>query len=97
MFVFSDGLILIFSGPLKCRLKIFVPIAFLAFGVMVPVNWTNATLKKSNLVYSNLDELSISNVPLGSHRYATHCILSSIVSVFFILVVLFFSVCSECT
>lgn len=58
---------------------------------MVPVNWTNATLKKSNLVYSNLDELSISNVPLGSHRYAIHCLLSSIVSVFlFFLVVLFF-------
>lgn len=57
-------------------LKIFVPIAFLAFGVMVPVNWTNATLKKSNLVYSNLDELSISNVPLGSHRFWTHLVMA---------------------
>ncbi|KAM5580580.1 calcium permeable stress-gated cation channel 1 [Rosa sericea] len=57
-------------------LKIFVPIAFVAFSVMVPVNWTNSTLKKSNLVYSNLDELSISNVPLGSHRFWTHLVMA---------------------
>ncbi|THF98617.1 hypothetical protein TEA_020685 [Camellia sinensis var. sinensis] len=41
------------------RLKIFVPIAFLAFIVMVPVNYTNGTL----------DKLFISNIPTGSHRY----------------------------
>ncbi|XP_050381546.1 calcium permeable stress-gated cation channel 1 [Argentina anserina] len=57
-------------------LKIFVPITLLAYSVMVPVNWTNTTLKKSNLVYSDLDELSISNVPLGSHRFWTHLVMA---------------------
>jgi len=57
-------------GLLKCRLKIFVPIAFLAFSVMVPVNWTNSTLERSNLTYSEIDKLSISNIPTGSNRYA---------------------------
>ncbi|KAL5569150.1 hypothetical protein UlMin_025725 [Ulmus minor] len=49
-------------------LKIFVPIAFLAFAIMVHVNWTNDTLENSNkkLNYSNVDKLSISNIPLGS-------------------------------
>ncbi|KAI7988540.1 Zinc finger protein CONSTANS-LIKE 9 [Camellia lanceoleosa] len=50
------------------RLKIFVPIAFLAFTVMVPVNYTNGTLEHSNLTYSNIDKLSISNIPTGSYR-----------------------------
>lgn len=53
----------------ECRLKIFVPIAFLAFTILVPVNWTNSTLKHSNLTYSDLDKLSISNIPMGSTRY----------------------------
>ncbi|KAM2204746.1 hypothetical protein COP2_024726 [Malus domestica] len=53
-------------------LNFFVPIAFLPYAVMVPVNWTNSTLKNSTAVYSNIDELSISNVPLGSHRFWTH-------------------------
>lgn len=53
---------------LKCRLKIFVPIAFLAFTIMIPVNYTNGTLQHSNLVYSDIDKLSISNVPNASHR-----------------------------
>uniref|UniRef100_A0A6N2N1F7 CSC1/OSCA1-like N-terminal transmembrane domain-containing protein n=1 Tax=Salix viminalis TaxID=40686 RepID=A0A6N2N1F7_SALVM len=44
-------------------LKIFVPIAFLAFTILVPVNWTNTTLERSNLTYSDLDKLSISNIP----------------------------------
>ncbi|XP_048435130.1 CSC1-like protein At3g21620 isoform X1 [Pyrus x bretschneideri] len=57
-------------------LKIFVPIAFLAYAVMVPVNWTNSTLKNSTVVYSNIDELSISNVPLGSHRFWTHLVMA---------------------
>lgn len=55
---------------LNCRLKIFVPIAVLAFSVMVPVNWTNSTLERSNLTYSQIDKLSISNIPTGSNRYA---------------------------
>ncbi|KAJ6880395.1 hypothetical protein NC652_033670 [Populus alba x Populus x berolinensis] len=50
-------------------LKIFVPIAFLAFTISVPVNWTNNTLEHSNLTYSDLDKLSISNIPTGSCRF----------------------------
>lgn len=43
----------------------------LAFSVMVPVNWTNGTLEHSGLTYSDIDKLSISNVPTGSPRYET--------------------------
>ncbi|PPD99761.1 hypothetical protein GOBAR_DD03233 [Gossypium barbadense] len=53
----------------KCRLKIFVPIAFLAFTIMVPVNWTNNTLEHSGLTFSDIDKLSISNIPNGSLRW----------------------------
>ncbi|XP_057441593.1 CSC1-like protein At3g21620 [Lotus japonicus] len=53
-------------------LKIFVPISLLAFSVMVPVNWTNNTLERSNVEYSNIDKLSISNIPTGSNRFWTH-------------------------
>ncbi|XP_009592755.1 CSC1-like protein At3g21620 [Nicotiana tomentosiformis] len=59
-------------------LKIFVPIAFIAFSVMVPVNWTNRTLEHSNLTYSDLDKLSISNIPLGSQRFWTHLVMAYI-------------------
>ncbi|OIT04770.1 PREDICTED: CSC1-like protein At3g21620 [Nicotiana attenuata] len=59
-------------------LKIFVPIAFIAFSVMVPVNWTNRTLERSNLTYSDLDKLSISNIPLGSQRFWTHLVMAYI-------------------
>lgn len=51
-----------------CRLKIFVPIAVITFTVLVPVNWTNNSLEHSNLKYSDLDKLSISNIPVGSKR-----------------------------
>ncbi|KAG8642261.1 CSC1-like protein At3g21620 isoform X1 [Manihot esculenta] len=57
-------------------LKIFVPIAFLAFTILVPVNWTNSTLKHSNLTYSDLDKLSISNIPMGSTRFWTHLVMA---------------------
>ncbi|XP_062152235.1 CSC1-like protein At3g21620 [Alnus glutinosa] len=57
-------------------LKIFVPIAFLAFAVMVPVNWTNGTLEHSDLVYSDIDKLSISNIPIGSCRFWTHLVMA---------------------
>jgi calcium permeable stress-gated cation channel len=43
--------------------------AILAFAILVPVNWTNDTLKNSKLEYSEVDKLSISNIPLGSERY----------------------------
>ena len=51
------------------RLKIFIPIAMAAFSIMVPVNWTNHTLEQSDLTYSDIDKLSISNIPVGSDRY----------------------------
>lgn len=51
------------------RLKIFGPIALIAFTVMIPVNWSNNTLEHSGLTYSDIDKLSISNIPIGSHRY----------------------------
>lgn len=57
-------------------LKIFVPIAFLAFAVLVPVNWTNDTLETSNVDYSAIDKLSISNVPTGSERFWTHLVMA---------------------
>lgn len=72
---------------LKCRLKIFVPIAFLAFAIMVPVNWTNATLEHSHLTYSDIDKLSISNIPIGSHRYAE--LSFAICCILFVLYIIF--------
>lgn len=57
-------------------LKIFVPIAMVAFTIMVPVNWTNHTLEHSNLTYSDLDKLSISNIPIGSQRFWTHLVMA---------------------
>lgn len=42
--------------------------AILAFAILVPVNWTNDTLEKSKVNYSDIDKLSISNIPLGSPR-----------------------------
>lgn len=55
-------------------LKIFVPLAFLARTILVPVNWTNSTVELAKLecvTSSNTDKLSISNVPLGSVTYGT--------------------------
>ncbi|KAL4363926.1 hypothetical protein GQ457_04G024490 [Hibiscus cannabinus] len=57
-------------------LKIFVPIAILAFTVMIPVNWTNNTLEHSGLTYSDVDKLSISNIPIGSNRFWTHLVMA---------------------
>ncbi|WVZ99815.1 hypothetical protein U9M48_045061 [Paspalum notatum var. saurae] len=53
-------------------LKIFVPITVLAFLVLVPVNWTNDTLERMNVVHADIDKLSISNVPNGSKRFIAH-------------------------
>nr|CAB3452914.1 unnamed protein product [Digitaria exilis] len=50
-------------------LKIFVPIALLAFAVLVPVNWTSGTLEnEKGINYDQIDKLSISNVGKGSKR-----------------------------
>ncbi|XP_042518987.1 calcium permeable stress-gated cation channel 1-like isoform X2 [Macadamia integrifolia] len=58
------------------RLKIFVPVTFLAFAILVPVNWTNGTLEHSKVVYSNIDKLSISNIPKGSERFWAHLVMA---------------------
>ncbi|KAG9160318.1 hypothetical protein Leryth_026139 [Lithospermum erythrorhizon] len=57
-------------------LKIFVPMALIAFSVMVPVNWTNHTLERSNVNFSDIDKLSISNIPLKSQRFCTHLVMA---------------------
>ncbi|KAL3714722.1 hypothetical protein ACJRO7_006600 [Eucalyptus globulus] len=57
-------------------LKIFVPITILAFSVMVPVNWTNGSLEHSKFSHSNIDKLSISNIPNGSPRFWTHLVMA---------------------
>ncbi|XP_059449325.1 CSC1-like protein At3g21620 isoform X2 [Corylus avellana] len=43
---------------------------------MVPVNWTNGTLEHSTLEYSDIDKLSISNIPIGSNRFWTHLVMA---------------------
>ncbi|KAK6149706.1 hypothetical protein DH2020_017231 [Rehmannia glutinosa] len=61
-------------------LKIFVPVALLAWAILVPVNWTNNTLAISQatdkLEYSDIDKLSISNIPHGSKRFWTHIVMA---------------------
>ncbi|PIA36753.1 hypothetical protein AQUCO_03200017v1 [Aquilegia coerulea] len=62
-------------------LKIFVPIAVLAFAVLVPVNWTNNYLEElyrgnPKLTYSDIDKLSISNIPSESHRFWAHLMMA---------------------
>ncbi|KAH7676958.1 Calcium-dependent channel 7TM region putative phosphate domain-containing protein [Dioscorea alata] len=58
-------------------LKIFVPLAFLAFTILVPVNWTGGSLEQiKNLTFSNIDKLSISNVPAGSDRFWAHLVMA---------------------
>ncbi|KAL2253308.1 UNVERIFIED_CONTAM: Calcium permeable stress-gated cation channel 1 [Sesamum indicum] len=61
-------------------LKIFIPIALLSWAILVPVNWTNNTLAKSEatnkLQFSDIDKLSISNVPYGSLRFWTHIVMA---------------------
>lgn len=34
----------------------------------MPVNWTNITLQSSKVQHSDIDKLSISNIPVGSKR-----------------------------
>ncbi|KAF0917211.1 hypothetical protein E2562_017114 [Oryza meyeriana var. granulata] len=53
-------------------LKIFAPITVLAFVILVPVNWTNNTLESLKVQHSDIDKLSISNIPLGSKRFIAH-------------------------
>ncbi|KAF8031458.1 hypothetical protein BT93_D0617 [Corymbia citriodora subsp. variegata] len=60
-------------------LKIFVPVAFLAWTILVPVNYTNSTLelaKLKNVTSSDIDKLSISNIPQESNRFWAHIIMA---------------------
>ncbi|GFP85077.1 calcium permeable stress-gated cation channel 1 [Phtheirospermum japonicum] len=61
-------------------LKIFVPMTLLAWAIIVPVNWTNNTLAISQatnkLEYSDIDKLSISNIPYESKRFWTHIVMA---------------------
>lgn len=58
-------------------LKIFVPITLLAFSVLVPVNYTGKTLENiKDITFSDIDKLSISNVPSGSDRLWAHLIMA---------------------
>ncbi|KAH0663624.1 hypothetical protein KY284_028555 [Solanum tuberosum] len=59
-------------------LKIFVPITLLSFAVLVPVNWTSGeTLDHiEDLTFSNIDKLSISNIPSGSKRFWAHVVMA---------------------
>jgi lysine-specific demethylase 3 len=49
-----------------------VPITFLAWAILVPVNYTNDALEAAkmvaNVTASDIDKLSISNIPLKSER-----------------------------
>ncbi|XP_050368487.1 calcium permeable stress-gated cation channel 1-like isoform X1 [Argentina anserina] len=61
-------------------LKIFVPIACVAWAVLVPVNWTNNTLDIAahlkNVTSSDIDRLSISNIPEKSQRLWAHIVVA---------------------
>uniref|UniRef100_A0A1J3JFR4 Protein OSCA1 n=1 Tax=Noccaea caerulescens TaxID=107243 RepID=A0A1J3JFR4_NOCCA len=61
-------------------LKIFAPIALLAWAILVPVNWTNNTLELAkhlkNVTSSDIDKLSISNIPEYSNRFWAHIIMA---------------------
>ncbi|KAG6419202.1 hypothetical protein SASPL_121418 [Salvia splendens] len=62
-------------------LKIFVPVTLLSWAILVPVNWTNNTLAvlaqgDEKITFSNIDKLSISNVPHGSPRFCTHVVMA---------------------
>ncbi|XP_073017119.1 calcium permeable stress-gated cation channel 1-like isoform X1 [Primulina eburnea] len=61
-------------------LKIFGPVALLAWAILVPVNWTNNALAISEVMekleYSDIDKLSISNIPYGSKRFWTHIVMA---------------------
>lgn len=53
-----------------------MPIAVLAFIVLVPINWASGTLEKEkSLSYDQIDKLSISNLGKGSKRYNSLCFM----------------------
>ncbi|KAK7393837.1 hypothetical protein VNO78_22401 [Psophocarpus tetragonolobus] len=60
-------------------LKIFVPIALLAWVILVPVNWTSTGLEGAqitNITSSDIDKLSVSNVHSRSERFWGHIVMA---------------------
>ncbi|XP_008808245.2 CSC1-like protein At4g02900 [Phoenix dactylifera] len=57
-------------------LKIFVPLTILAFGVLIPVNWTGDTLEHLDVEFSDIDKFSISNIAKESKRLWTHLVMA---------------------
>ncbi|OIW03028.1 hypothetical protein TanjilG_20956 [Lupinus angustifolius] len=61
------------------KLKIFCPIAFLAWTILVPINWTSTGLERAkitNITSSGIDKLSISNVHSRSERFWGHMVMA---------------------
>ncbi|CAL0314191.1 unnamed protein product [Lupinus luteus] len=63
-------------------LKIFVPVTVVALLILIPVNVSSGTLfnLKKELVVSDIDKLSISNVPPKSIRFFVHIALEYLVT-----------------
>ncbi|PKA53010.1 DNA-directed RNA polymerase III subunit RPC2 [Apostasia shenzhenica] len=59
-------------------LKIFVPVTVAALLVLIPVNVSGGTLLdlKKEIVFSDIDKLSISNVSPGSERFWVHLVMA---------------------
>lgn len=75
-------------------LKILFPITILTLVVLVPVNWTGKTLELAqfkNLTFSNIDKLSISNIPTGSKRWEMIWFHKHVYIQFRFLICIFFS------
>ncbi|XP_019188568.1 PREDICTED: CSC1-like protein At4g02900 [Ipomoea nil] len=62
-------------------LKIFVPIALLAFAVLVPINWTGGSLQHiEGITFNDIDKMSISNIPSGSPKLWAHIAMTYLAS-----------------
>ncbi|KAK7306855.1 hypothetical protein VNO77_44815 [Canavalia gladiata] len=60
-------------------LKIFTPIALLAWAVLVPINWTSGGLEQGNvrdIISGDIDKLSVSNVQSQSQRFWGHIMMA---------------------
>uniref|UniRef100_A0A6V7QYU8 CSC1-like protein n=1 Tax=Ananas comosus var. bracteatus TaxID=296719 RepID=A0A6V7QYU8_ANACO len=59
-------------------LKIFVPMTTLALLILIPVNVSGGTLVdlRKEIIFSDIDKLSISNVSPGSQRFFVHLLMA---------------------
>ncbi|KAJ6854228.1 putative CSC1-like protein [Iris pallida] len=59
-------------------LKIFIPVTLTALAILVPVNVYDGTLSRlhKEIVFSDIDKLSISNVSAGSQRFWIHLLMA---------------------